>query len=95
MFERAFTSTPRKLKRKRIIVGKLSAVKSPLYKKSRIISPIATKNYQSTPCKHLDFKSLIALSDEPLLANDNSDVRDLDDTFLYCDKLDTASLGIK
>ena len=30
-----------------------------------------------------------------MLANDNSDVRDLDDTFLYCDELDTASLGIK
>ena len=66
-----------------------------LYKILRIISPIATKNYHSTPCKHLDFKSLIGLSDEPLLKNDNSDVRDLDDKFLYRDKLDTASLGIK
>ena len=83
------------MKRKRIIVGKLGAVKSPLYKILRIISPITTKIYHSTPCKHLDFKSLIWLSNEPLLANDNNDVRDLDDTFLYCDKIDTASLGIK
>ena len=83
------------MKRKRIIVGQLGAVKSPLYKILKIISPIATQNYHITPCKHLDFKSLIGLSDEPLLANDNSDVCDLDDTFLYCDKLDTASLGIK
>ena len=37
---RAVTSTLRKLKRKRIIVSKLGAVKSPLYKRLRIISPL-------------------------------------------------------